>query len=398
MEKKPLIEVSMLGGFVIKAGDKKIEESGNRSKKIFVLLAFLILYRRRMLSQTELIEAVWGEDKAGDVTISALKTLCCRARDMLKTLNYPDKLIIAKSGSYTWNPDVEIVLDVERFMEVHAKAASAENDSVKRGLYEEVIEMYRGELLPRRMDCSWVIPLCTYYHSVFVKSAHELIRLCRAAGDYNKIVAVCCKVIKFETLDEDIHYELINGYYQMKNYNQALEQYYFAQDVYYREEGINFPQKLNDIYGEIARQSKNTEEDISNIREELKEEKEQWSAGTFYCEYRFFRDFYRVQCRVSSRNKQEVYLCLLTVMSLNGELPGKRILNKCMEDLKEVIHNSARSGDIFTRYSVSQYLFCVSGITLENTEKIMKRIQSKFRKVCPRKDIVLEYQFISSLE
>ena len=44
-----VLKVQMLGTFSIMLGDAKVDDSSNRSKKIWLLLAYLIYHRDRMV-------------------------------------------------------------------------------------------------------------------------------------------------------------------------------------------------------------------------------------------------------------------------------------------------------------------------------------------------------------
>ena len=51
----------MLGAFSIELDGKRMDDSGNRSKKVWLLLAYMIYCRNRPVSQEELTSLLWGE-------------------------------------------------------------------------------------------------------------------------------------------------------------------------------------------------------------------------------------------------------------------------------------------------------------------------------------------------
>ena len=61
-----------------------------------------------------------------------------------------------------------------------------------------------------------------------------------------------------------------------------------------------------------------------------------------------------------------------------------------MEHLYTSIMASLRCSDVFTRYSISQYLILLPTVTIEKGEMVLKRIISNFRKLYNRKDITVE--------
>lgn len=54
-----------------------------------------------------------------------------------------------------------------------------------------------------------------------------------------------------------------------------------------------------------------------------------------------------------------------------------------------------RRGDVFTRYSVSQFLIMLPAINYENGEMVMKRIIRNFKKDNPHSKAVLTYKLQS---
>ena len=79
----PVIRVTLLGNFEICNGDTKIEETINRSKKMWNLLGYIITYHNKHISQTEYIDMLWPDEVSTNPT-SALKTLLSRVRTLLE--------------------------------------------------------------------------------------------------------------------------------------------------------------------------------------------------------------------------------------------------------------------------------------------------------------------------
>ena len=53
---EPRIQIQMFGTFSLRAGDAWIDDSANRSHKVWLLLAYLIYHRHRTVTQEELID------------------------------------------------------------------------------------------------------------------------------------------------------------------------------------------------------------------------------------------------------------------------------------------------------------------------------------------------------
>jgi DNA-binding transcriptional activator of the SARP family len=76
------LQVRMLGEFSIRQGRQEINDSDNRSRKVWLLLAYMIYCRNRNVSQEELIDLLWGSEERSSNPINALKTIFHRVRSM----------------------------------------------------------------------------------------------------------------------------------------------------------------------------------------------------------------------------------------------------------------------------------------------------------------------------
>ena len=95
-----VLNVQMLGTFSVSLGDACVDDSSNRSRKIWLLLAYLAYNRNRMVPQEELVSLLWGEEDGNDNPAGALKTALWRARQMLEPLgpSIGKELILRKGG------------------------------------------------------------------------------------------------------------------------------------------------------------------------------------------------------------------------------------------------------------------------------------------------------------
>lgn len=86
---EPMLQVQMLGKFAIRCGDRVIADDDDRSRKVWLLLAYLIFNRSRTFSQQELIRI---NLRKGDVVAR------CSASQyviMLPRANYENSCMVA---------------------------------------------------------------------------------------------------------------------------------------------------------------------------------------------------------------------------------------------------------------------------------------------------------------
>ena len=233
------LKVTLLGEFSISYGDKTVSEQSKRSKKIWPLLQYLIVYHERGVSQNELIELLWGEEQS-DNPFGALKTQMHRLRTILSELGCPDNIVINTNGTYAFNTELDYEIDSEEF-ENRFKAASAPDisSSEKLVLLLKAIDLYTGDFLSKSAYESWVVPLNTYYHSIFFKAVHTAIALLESEGRLHDIATVCNKAIGIDPYDETVHYHLIKVMAALGEQQNAKKHYEYITDLFYNKFGIS---------------------------------------------------------------------------------------------------------------------------------------------------------------
>lgn len=391
LDSQQTIYVKTLGGFSITVDGKEITDSNNQSKKPWSLLEYLVIFQKKDISVNELIETIWA-DEPGVNPGGALKTLMFRSRKLLEPLGIPvQKLLVQQRGSYAWTQEYPTVLDIDQFESVCSKVLSKDSatDDELLPLCLEGLELYKGDFLPKAEYESWVIPISTYYHSLYQKLVYRTIQILMNQKDYSQITSICQTAIGIEPFDEQFHYYLVYSLYMDNHTSQAIEQYNHTLDLFYNEFSISPSEHFKDLYKTIRNKEQGITTNLSIIQEALREE---GSNGAFYCEYPVFRDLYQLERRAIERTGDSIYLCLMTLSDLDGEVPKMNILNKAMEHLNTAIRSSLRCSDVYTRYSVSQFIILLPTVTAEKGEMVLKRITSNFRKLYNRRDLSIDYK------
>jgi len=109
--------IRMLGEFSLQFGENKISDHSNRSKKVWLLLAYLICHKGRIIPRKELISLLWGDDPSSSNPENTLKL----------------------SGLF-----IQLIGEVEQAVRVsHIKASPGEIryvDRAKKYIYEHISE------------------------------------------------------------------------------------------------------------------------------------------------------------------------------------------------------------------------------------------------------------------
>lgn len=129
--------------------------------------------------------------------------------------------------------------------------------------------------------------------------------------------------------------------------------------------------------------------DVRRVQEELREQIQKQEA---YCQdYKTFKSIYRFLERGIARSGQKACVILLTVVDGQGRSPLPYEKDMLMEQLGEDIGVTLRIGDVYTRYSSSQYLLLVIDTTEEKADRIVDRIRERFLDGRQGEDVLIHH-------
>lgn len=382
-------EITMFGEFTISNGKEIITDQANRSKKVWTLLEYLIVHRDRAVPQKELVDLLWPGSDTKD-PINTLKVLMHRVRTLLDELGKDSgkKMIYYKSGAYGWNDELKCSIDTEQFEAAFQSAEKAEGEK-KLDFLLQVIRLYEGDFLQKNGSDPWIIQLSSPYRMKFLQAASRASAILLEQGCYEELIDVCRHVIRLCPYEEEFYVYLLKGLIKTQQADKAQEEYHRVSELFFREFGITPSEELTAIYKEVVETSHVPEMNLEIIKGKLTEEP---TKGCFYCEFEFFKTIYRLEARSASRTGQSVYIGLMTVMNAEGDdLPNQKTMNRVMDALHETIRRVLRKGDIFTRYSLNQYLIMLPTTTYETSNMVMERIKKAYRREFPNTPVLLRY-------
>ena len=129
--------------------------------------------------------------------------------------------------------------------------------------------------------------------------------------------------------------------------------------------------------------------DVRQVQEELTEEIQKQEA---YCQdYETFKSIYRFLERRIARSGQKACVILLTVVDGQGKNPLPYEKDVLMEQLGKDIGITLRLGDVYTRYSSSQYLLLVIDTTEGQADRIVTRIRERFLDGRQGEDVLIHH-------
>lgn len=386
------LHITMLGSFSIEKNGQSVDDSSNRMRKVWLLLAYLIYSRNNHVTQDNYLALLQGADSddSGDPN-GRLKAMFYRARTMLNQVEESagHNWIIRKNGTYAWNTEIPLQLDLDRFEQLCKDAAAAETGDARLDLLRQALELYRGDFLPKLSMEPWVMPISAYYHQLYLDTVEQALILMEERQQWSDIADLCEKALKIEPYSEALYQHLMRCRIAMNDRAGALSAYDEMSELLFATFGVMPSDESRALYREASREAESHAVPVGTVRDQLREPTA--AKGALYCEYDFFKLLYQVQARAILRSGDTIHIALFSLHGQNKKALARRSLDRAMDNLQELIVNNLRQGDVVTRCSVSQLIIMLPQANYENSCAVCQRILKAFSRQYPHSPADIHY-------
>lgn len=388
----------MLGDFTVSYNRKTIVSEKNRSNNVIRLFQYLLVKHSQAVGQVELINNVLGDSNDYDDPVHTLKNIVYRLRKFLSASGLPDmEYIYFQKGAYGLSGDIEYDLDTERFENAANKAGNALSEDKRLEFLLEAISVYTGDFLPRSSDMQWVTPRAVRCQDMFLNCVKSAYAIMQKRQDLGPMKDALEKALVLYPYDEQLHILYISCLYSLNKVREAVSHYDYATALLFDELGVSPSAEMQELYDKIAGTLNIAVSSIEDIRTDMNEEA--MERGAYFCNYQVFANTYRVIVRQTERSGRSVFLMLLTLG--NTGISGTYTIGKTKEisdALHYAIKTSLRRGDLYTRFSSTQFITMLMDINLENCKSVSNRIAENFKKLVKDKSVMLFSQALSAID
>lgn len=376
------LKITMLGSFSLTRDQHSIDDSNNRMRKVWLLLAYLIYTRRNRNSQDNYLSLMQSTGGESDDPSGRLKALFYRVRSMLDQLGDQagHELIVRKNGTYAWNSDIPLELDVEKFDALLTAAANQSGDERLATLLQ-ALALYRGDFLPKLSTESWVMPINAYYHQRFLDIADEALSGLQERQRWDEAVALCGKALKIESYSEELYQHLMRCQIATGDRSGAVTSYETMSELLFDTFGVMPSEESRKLYRDATRERSGHTVPSEQVRDHLQELNA--AKGAMYCDYDFFKLLYQVQARSIIRSGDVIHIALLSIHGQDQQDLSRRSLDTAMDNLQQLLIRSLRQGDVLTRCSASQIIVMLPQANYENSCTVCQRICKAFYRQYP---------------
>lgn len=373
--KKDTIEIKLFDGFEILRDNKPILTNLSNTRKTKLFVAYLLVNRERAIPHRELFELLWsGEEYANPGT--ALRTLLYRFRSLLEKegATLLDNAVISKRGTYQWNKNLDVRIDVLDFEDLaHAGLNADSADKYRKECLKGAIELYRGSLLPDFKSEPWMISKAAYYRDLYAEVVQSYIAILKDECQYLEIVNLCDKALSLIGTSEIIELE------------GAIAK------INLIDSGKKADGELNTYYSQVQKLSEKLVEDAAKMQEDLEDDTVLQKA--FVCDYDTFKEIYRLQRRLQARTKATIFLGLMDVrIADDGDIPEDIAkFERLMNDVVECCARQLRCGDAICRKGGEQLAILFPADSYEDATGVLERVKSACKERSGE-DLILVYR------
>lgn len=367
---QPKIQITLLGRFEITLDGRPVLAGMAQSRKIQLLVQYLLLQYGRPASHGELTTALWGN--AGDADMS-LRAVLHRFRAMAaKESPALSNCILTSRGAYVWNMDLDCEVDIFTIRRL-AEEVESETDPDRRAeLRRWIIDRYTGRLLPDSAGEPWVERQRVWLHNLYKDTLFSLIEYGKEREELEQVVELCRRGLCADPYDERLYVEQILALENMGRTREAEElTRKAAENGCLHSDGRG--RNLNGSYKRMQQSELAMETDLEHI---LREVTEPGADGAYLCAYETFRSICRVQLRMRARYDFSLFLVTVSIVPPVTR-PGASRTAAVMRVLENVLCRTLRSSDVVARYSDTRFVLLLGGMASDGSSP-MERVRAEF--------------------
>jgi predicted ATPase/DNA-binding SARP family transcriptional activator len=219
------------------------------TQKIAVLLAFLAFYRHRRHSRESLTNLLWP-----DVRPTAGRDSLSQALVWLRRRLEPEgvqrgSVLLADRLRVGLNATM-VTTDVADFETCLQTALRTTLPGMRREVLCQAASLYRGNLLSD-FHQDWVLNERQRLHTAYVLALRQLVQFYEDDGDMESALLYARQALAADTLEEEVHTDVIRLLAATGQTNAAIRHYYELKNLLARELDVQPSQKIQDMVARI---------------------------------------------------------------------------------------------------------------------------------------------------
>ncbi len=213
------VYISVFGELKITTSKGAITETELKSPKIVRLLVYLLLSRKAAISPREIQDAIWPDEEC-DLPGKNIKGLVYRLQQAFTVIS-DYRLIESTTNGYRINTSLNIITDIQLFVDKCHSALSTASTGKKMELLRKAVDLYQGDVLASASLEHWLMPTVVNYQCYYIGMLNELMRLFDAEKAYWNIHTYAAKALLIAPANPDVYFWLIHSMAKRGHYEMA---------------------------------------------------------------------------------------------------------------------------------------------------------------------------------
>lgn len=234
------LTIRLLGDFALTYGGLPI--TAVNTPRLCALLAYLLLHRQAPQSRRHLAFLFWPDSTEAQALTNLRKQLLY----LRQVLPDCDRLLAMDRQGVHWLPGAAIEVDVERFREALAAAATL-TDSQAIPVLRQAVACYTGELLPACYD-DWIFAEREALHTQYGHALDRLSGLLEAQRDYANSIVYGEQLLRHDPLHEPTYRRLMRLHALNGDRPAALRVYHTCLTQLREELGVDPDAETQGVY------------------------------------------------------------------------------------------------------------------------------------------------------
>ncbi|MCI0709255.1 MAG: AAA family ATPase, partial [Chloroflexi bacterium] len=220
----PPLKVYTLGRLEVYRGEEHIDESSWKWRKAKDMLLLLLLAPNHRMLKEKVLEWLWPEQEPARASNNLHRTLF-----VLRRILQPD-LEKAADSHYIWFEENCLILNSDAiafidFIEFERLIQWGYRQGNNLHHFEDAYALYRGEFLPDDLYEAWTITKRNNLESTYLQLIKHLARGYKKLAEYTKAIEFYQILVNLDSIDEEVHRELMRLYTQVGQRHRALQLY-----------------------------------------------------------------------------------------------------------------------------------------------------------------------------
>lgn len=377
------LRLNLLGNLTLIAENQKVDCTEVLGKQISAIFSYLVVNRDVMITKEKLIEIFWADSKN---PLNALKFAIHRMRKCLEEfpVDHAEEWILTQKGGYSFScPSMQVdIFQLEEFSQNPSNLSQA----------DKILAMYQGSFLAN-LDSDWIYTQREYYWQSYIRAVQSSCEAYVKDGQLDLAEGILYKALSFDTYHDQLNYLYLKLLLDEKKYAMAMKHYEKISASFYKEFGMEFQGKAQSLIYFVS-----AEQDEMKVTsaEYLTDLTLKADNSAFFCERAIFQKLVLAKTLESKRSQDKFVLVMLSI-KINSPVLEKEV---CGDFLNQVVKNSLRANDIFTRLSKIQFAMLLTIRKMDDLFPVMDRLVKKYYKKYPAIDnkLFYDYQLLGAIK